>query len=125
MASVASKFVLPSTARKISAILKGSELSQVASWADEVKRRPEYRFTSVLHYVNPIDNEPAQCSFKYKSDCPSGACVVGAIFNYTERLRTPSFLSPFVDGTSAEDLKFLIHFVGDIHQPLHGTFYLK
>jgi hypothetical protein len=50
------------------------------------------------------------------SDCPNNVCVVGAIQNYTQRLTTQ---------TGAEQqyaLKFLIHFCGDVHQPLHIGF---
>jgi len=44
--------------------------------------------------------------------------VDGAIQNYTQRLSDPTLSSD--DQTEA--LKFLVHFVGDIHQPLHVSF---
>jgi len=89
-------------------------LVDISTWADEIKRRPEYRFSSRLHYSNPQDDEPNTCSYSYKHDCPEGQCVVGAILNYTSRLSPKNPRSVRV-----EALKFLVHFIGDIHQPLH------
>ena len=53
----------------------------------------------------------AACTFTYSRDCVGDSCVAGAIANYTRRL------SSAVDLYT--DLKFLTHFVGDAHQPLH------
>jgi hypothetical protein len=48
-------------------------------------------------------------------DCPNGQCVIA---------QTEHFLSVLRDASAdpakrAETLKFVIHFVGDLHQPLH------
>lgn len=109
-------------------LLRGQSLKDVATWADEIKRRPEYRFTSRLHYVNPEDDEPARCGYEYKRDCPNGnQCIIGALFNYTRRIENESTsVSKNSNDTTLlpkpariEALKFLVHFVGDLHQPLH------
>jgi len=47
--------------------------------------------------------------------CPGGNCVAGRIIDYTACLRNENYDQWGSDG----DLAFLIHFVGDIHQPLH------
>ena len=101
--------------RVLSLISKGN-MSSVATWADEIKRDAKYRYTSVLHYVNPHDSEPDQCSFDYRADCGNGKCVVGAILNFTEHLDPKNGYSKAVQ---TEALKFLIHFIADMHQPLH------
>ena len=64
-----------------------------------------------LHYA---DSQAWVCQFSAGPDCPNGSCVVTAIANYTVRLRDDG---PDVEGR-LEALKFLIHFVGDVHQPL-------
>src|SRR5690242_11305477 len=46
------------------------------------------------------------------------ACVDGAIQNYTSRLMDPSLPEKQLQ----EALMFLVHFIGDIHQPLHVGF---
>ncbi|KAI3642177.1 hypothetical protein MP228_011732 [Amoeboaphelidium protococcarum] len=99
------------------------DLQRISTWADQIKRSAKYRFTSQLHYVNPLDNEPQKCSYNYARDCPIkfegdrfGTCIVGALKNYTQRLLTSDDIS-----VQIEALKFIVHFVGDIHQPLHAS----
>jgi hypothetical protein len=92
-------------------------MAAVASWADHV--RDNYTWSGQLHYINTPD---WVCNYSYGRDCIWGGvlgfCVDGAIKNYTLRLLDPSL--PFFQLNEA--LKFLIHFLGDIHQPLHCGF---
>ena len=55
------------------------------------------------------------CAFDWQRDCPNDICVVGALQNYTQRLGDHVHDVTAVD----EALKFITHFVGDVHQPLH------
>lgn len=48
-------------------------------------------------------------------DCGSGGCVVSAIANYTQRVQD----GRLSEENTKEALEFLIHFFGDITQPLH------
>ena len=107
-------------------------LSSVATWAD--KERNHMRWSAPLHYVGATgDHPPDNCLFPGSHGWegkPRGN-VLDGIQNVT------SILSDFVSGSSStpsgartntvavgqalEALKFLIHFVGDMHQPLHLT----
>ncbi len=58
------------------------------------------------------DAPPRRCAVNVETDCGDG-CIVSAIQNYTLRLLN-------TDSFKAESLKFLVHFIGDIHQPLHA-----
>ena len=86
-----------------------------ATWADEVRSaRPE---TYNWHFVDilvPFDMYvPAR-------DCPPtdrGDCVIAAL----ARLRATVVDVARPAAQRAEALKFIIHFVGDLHQPLHAT----
>ena len=80
-----------------------------------MRGQSQYSWSSNLHFVNPVHNPPSQCSWNYDRDCVNDFCVVSAVFNFTEQLfgRKP--------GDEEEALKFLTHFVQDMHQPLHGT----
>ena len=49
--------------------------------------------------------------------CPGGNCVTGKIDEYSKRLKDGNYDR----WGAAGDLAFLIHFVGDIHQPLHAA----
>lgn len=50
-------------------------------------------------------------------DCKSEGCVVSALQNYTSRLIDASGSLPVEEHEQA--VKFIIHFVSDLHQPLH------
>lgn len=95
---------------KIAQILGNVDLADVASYADEIKRDPQYRKFSPWHYVNMEPGEDYVDSKKSED----GDLVV-AIAKCKEVLTDKS--------SSAEDkafyLKLLIHFIGDLHQPLH------
>jgi hypothetical protein len=91
-------------------------LAGVASWADTLRKsNPEsYKKTERWHYLN----FPAgTCAYRPQRDCPDGNCVVGQI----ERQR--AILADRTQPLQArrEALKFLVHFVGDVHQPLHAS----
>jgi hypothetical protein len=63
--------------------------------------------------------------FDYARDCADDFCAAGAIVNYTSQLTpvgvTPKPGSIKSDKLVRESLMFLVHFVGDIHQPLHSA----
>ena len=92
-------------------------LAQIASWADEIQDDPSmaalWRETRALHYVNfPRGN----CHYEPPRDCPDGRCVVGALAHYTAVLADAGRS----DDERRNALKFVVHFVGDVHQPLHA-----
>ena len=84
-----------------------------ATWADDVRQdRPE---TYNWHFVNIHVTEGKYDAVRHCVASDRGDCVIGAI----ARLRT-QIVDPSRSATlRSEDLKFLIHFVGDMHQPLH------
>jgi hypothetical protein len=82
-----------------------------ASWADEIRdSRPE---TGAWHYV---DIPLWAGSYDAQRDCGDGHCVVAQI-DHDMRVLSDRHAP---DATRAEALKFLIHFVADVHQPLHA-----
>ncbi len=91
-------------------------LACVSTWADDVKRTT-MRFTSNWHFVDIPRNES---SYQPARDCrptPRGDCLIQAV----ERLRT-ALTDPDSTATPqsrAEAVKFLVHFMGDLTQPLH------
>jgi len=111
-AKAACKNILPSWA-------EGS-IGKVASWADS-SARSKYPWSGQLHYA---DTPEWKCNYDQARDCHGGvtgepmACVDGAIQNYTKRILDKSLS----DLDRGEALMFLVHFVGDIHQPLHTGF---
>ena len=105
----------PAAQARVDELLRGEPeptLAAVAGWADAARDLPEYRHTAAYHYVRV--NDPA-CVFERARDCRGDACVVGAIERYAAVLGDES--RPAAERTEA--LKFVVHFVGDVHQPLH------
>jgi hypothetical protein len=91
-------------------------LSGVSTWADTLRDDPAWRHTGRWHWVNLPRENP--CSYEPARDCPGGDCVVGAIRTQFEVLADRSRS----DAERRVALKFLVHFVGDVHQPFHAGF---
>ncbi|KAI0777248.1 phospholipase C/P1 nuclease [Trametes elegans] len=96
-------------------------LSSIASWADTIRMRPEYRYTAPMHYINAVDDDPPHsCPFPGSHGWqgrPTGN-ILAALGNVTNVLREFAQGERTV-GDAEEALKFLVHWVGDMHQPLH------
>ncbi|MGO4502407.1 MULTISPECIES: S1/P1 nuclease [unclassified Dyella] len=92
-------------------------LADIASWPDEIRNDPTkdalWKQTRALHYV---DFTAGDCNYTPPRDCKDGQCVVEGIDHYVKILGDKSQS----DATRLEALKFVVHFIGDEHQPLHG-----
>jgi hypothetical protein len=86
-------------------------MSDSATWADDIRKdRPE---TSAWHYIDVPRDAPRSAVAK---SCPaSTGCVTSVLQHQIEVLH--SNITDF--HARAEALRFVIHFVGDLHQPLH------
>jgi hypothetical protein len=106
----------------IKALLKDQSLASIASWADEV--RPQRDETYNWHFVDI----PTSAAFDEERDCyrpndnHAGAqtdhhnCVVDRIGMFKQVLMRRSAS----DTERVEALKFIVHFVADVHQPFHA-----
>jgi hypothetical protein len=119
VADIATEYVNDITAEVLDVILGGLSMGDVSSWADQI--RNDVDWTTPLHFID-VQQDPCtntnNCEFVYDRDCVDDACISGAIANYSAVLYA---LNPKgLETTAANDsAKFVIHFVGDIHQPLH------
>jgi len=86
-------------------------MADSSTWADDLRgSRPE---ASPWHYIDIPRGAPRSA---LAESCPaSSSCVTSALEHQVELLRS--------DGSDArvraDALRFIIHFVGDLHQPLH------
>lgn len=118
MAYIASDFVSPDTASFFQTLLRNTSsdyLAGVATWADSIRYTKWGHFTGPFHFIDAKDSPPHNCSVDFERDCKEEGCVITAIANYTTRLLDPKLPA----WERAQAAKFVIHFVGDIHQPLH------
>ncbi len=92
-------------------------LAGVSTWADRLRDSDPGRFkaTARWHFVNLAEHG---CDYQPIRDCAGGDCVIAAIQAQArilaDRLRPPT--------ERGDALRFVVHFVGDIHQPLHGGY---
>jgi hypothetical protein len=117
VALVAMKHLTPQARAQVKAILGDETLADVANWADDVREeRPE---TARWHFVNLPRSASAFSRTRDCADVDGGpGCAVTAIERFAAVLSDASS----TPGARADALKFIVHFVGDIHQPLHVSF---
>ena len=114
---LAERQLRPAARVEVARLLAGEPdptLAGVASWADDLRETEASGKSGPLHYVN---FKGGDCRYVPVRDCPDGKCVIAAInqnFLVLSDITRP-------DSERRDALKFLVHFVGDVHQPLHST----
>ena len=107
---IADTYLTEKTKLEIQKILSDPSLAVASTWADEMRSNPDFRKYNAWHYANmPINIKYAQSKKSSKGD------IVQAIKQCKVKLQsaeTPTEEKAFY-------LRFLVHLVGDIHQPLH------
>ncbi|KAL8290841.1 hypothetical protein RB601_000589 [Gaeumannomyces tritici] len=119
VAYVAQDFVGPATEAYLQGLLRNdtdSYLAGVATWADSIRYTKWGHFTGVFHFIDAKDSPPAECGIDMERDCKAEGCIVTAFANYTARALAVSSLPAW---QRAQAAKFVVHFAGDVHQPLH------
>jgi hypothetical protein len=128
VAAIARSRLSPETVAKVDAILAQdpdsstpSDMLSRAVWADIYRR--DHRETSQWHFADVEKDHPnfdAACfshpaSAQPASAGPENACVIDRVADFARELGNPD--TPIAERILA--LKFVLHFVGDMHQPLH------
>jgi len=118
VAELAERGLSPAVAAQVRDLTFAAPLRDSASlpddWRAQEVRGERQGNTGALHYSN-IPND--QAAFDRARDCKEEQCVVAGIEKYLAVLK---------DKTQSKDkrreaLIFVVHFVGDIHQPLHAA----
>lgn len=121
---VAEAALTPAARAEVERLLEGVEdpdqrsLAGISTWADELRAHdPDLsRRSARWHYVNIGENA---CRYERERDCPDGSdCVVEAINDQAAILGDRSRSSQ----ERLQALKFVVHFVGDVHQPMHAGY---
>lgn len=85
-------------------------------WADEVRGRDSrYDRWTTAHYVNL---PRGSTEFDIDRDCANTFCVVEGILEARQTLAA----SEDINRERLDALRFLSHFIGDIHQPMHAGY---
>jgi hypothetical protein len=110
VAQIAQDQLTPKALKQTQAILNGQELPAVANWADSIKSKPEWQHSKPWHFIDIPDGGDYETA-----EHSENGNVVTAITDMVKVLKTTTSTAE----EKANALKFLVHFVGDMHQPLH------
>lgn len=107
---VAENHLSPEALAAVRELLGSESLARAGTWADEIRSDPAWERAAPWHFISIDDDETLETTER----SPEGD-VLSAMERYEGVLRDPE--SPREDRVEA--LRFLVHFVADVHQPLH------
>jgi len=114
VAAIAEKHLTPSARQHVQDLIGENSLADISNYADEVRDVPEFKYTGKWHFLNlrgGLSFEQFVAAVKADS-LPN---VYSMVLKCCHDLKS--------DTTSKQNrvlaLKFLVHLVGDMHQPMH------
>ena len=105
---IAETYLTKNAKTQIKKLMGHHDLSRMSNWADEIKSDPSWKIANEWHWCTIPDGE------LYEKDKHSGKAVE----------KVNDFISVLKNKKSKKEdrqiaLKFLIHLIGDLHQPMH------
>tara|TARA_B100000212_G_scaffold127263_1_gene95426 strand:+ start:92 stop:844 length:753 start_codon:yes stop_codon:yes gene_type:complete len=107
-AKIAETYLTKNAKIQIKKLMGHHDLSRMSNWADEIKSDPSWKIANDWHWCTIPDGE------LYEKDKHSGKAVE----------KVNEFINVLKNEKSNKEnkqiaLKFLIHLIGDLHQPMH------
>lgn len=107
---IAQQYLNRKARKAIAQLLDGETLALVSTFADDIKSDPQYKAYGPQHYVNiPFDSTYDEHPKNEKGD------IIQAIDHCIATLKSDTATQE----EKAFQLRMLVHFIGDLHQPLH------
>lgn len=107
---IANNYLNKKAKKKIETLLGQESLAMASTWMDDIRSDSTYDYTADFHWVTIENGQTYDQSPKNKN---------GDVIMTIERLITELKSGKLDRNTEIQELKFLVHLVGDIHQPLH------
>lgn len=115
-AIIAWNYLDKDTQNKITSLLNGGSIKDAAVWADAARANAEWKFTIWYHFEKAPDNYTYLDNLKRQDErYRKLGGLIEALYIGEDILKDPKATS--VDKENA--IKFIVHFIADIHQPLH------
>lgn len=118
VARIAENHLSAAAKRETARLLGQDTLPLVSTWPDEIRSDPQYSSTGPWHYLNVASGLDYPAFVRQLTAAPAPTAPTDA---YTALLQVRRDLKD-PNRTAQERLfalKFLVHLVGDVHQPLH------
>ncbi|WP_432452294.1 MULTISPECIES: S1/P1 nuclease [unclassified Agarivorans] len=109
VAYIAQQNLTPTVTQRVSDILDGKSLVDVASWADKIRDQKQWQHTGPWHYLN-ID--------KGKTLAQQRRSAKGDVLSQLEYFER-QLAQAASHNKQQQALKFYVHLLADLHQPLH------
>lgn len=100
--------------REVRTLLGPETLVMVSTWPDEIRYSPEFKDTAPWHYVNSplgVDRNSYEQHLRAQPTANAYNQLLMQLAVLNDRAK------PLAERVGA--LKFVVHLVGDVHQPLH------
>lgn len=107
---IATSYLCARAASEVERLLDGESLGRASRWPDWIRKDPKWRKSRPWHFINVADNDRIAAA----TGRPGGD-VLWAIRKFRDELADPNRSKQ----RRAEALRFLAHFIADVHQPLH------
>lgn len=107
---IAENHLTPTAKAQVEKLLDGKSMVYYANWLDNASHTPEYAYSKTWHYKNIDDG----ITFENAPLLDTGD-IVRAVSEQAGVLQDPNAS----DEQKQLALKMVIHFLGDIHQPMH------
>ena len=111
---IADRHLTEKARRQVTALLGTQTLALVSTQPDEMRYLPEYKETAPWHYVNTamgLGHDQYLQAVKGQTNPNAYNVLLTKIKEMRDPSKTPA--------QRAEALVFVVHIVGDIHQPMH------
>jgi hypothetical protein len=103
------------TQAKVLTMLNGGDLSDASVWPDSARARPEWKFSIWFHFEKAPDDVTYLENLKSQNPDRRSGGLIEALYVAEDVVKDPK--STIEEKAIA--LKFVVHCIGDIHQPLH------
>lgn len=111
-ASITADRLCPAASHKVRELLDGMSVAEAATWPDRVRSEARWEHAHDWHYINIGDDEPFSALIE---GAPGHGRLLSAIRKNLALLADERVN----DVRRREALSWVVHLLGDLHQPLH------